>query len=65
MKSKLQVLLYLPNIIGYIRIVLLYFFYMMEGKRLPIGIALCIISHVLDGVDGFVARLFNQCSEFG
>ena len=59
MKSKLQVLLYLPNIIGYIRIIFMYLFYMMEGKRLPLGIILCIISHVLDGVDGFVARLFN------
>ncbi|KAI8344032.1 CDP-alcohol phosphatidyltransferase-domain-containing protein [Chlamydoabsidia padenii] len=60
-----NVFLYIPNIIGYTRIILaaLSLYYM------PIHPKACVvlysISCLLDAVDGNAARYFNQCSRFG
>ncbi|CAO3590289.1 unnamed protein product [Absidia cylindrospora] len=60
-----NVFLYVPNIIGYTRIILaaLSLYYM------PIHPKACVvlysISCLLDAVDGNAARYFNQCSRFG
>ncbi|ORZ22571.1 CDP-alcohol phosphatidyltransferase-domain-containing protein [Absidia repens] len=64
-RSSDNVFLFVPNIIGYTRIILaaLSFHYM------PIHPKACVvlysISCLLDAVDGNAARYFNQCSRFG
>lgn len=67
-----NVLLYYPNIIGYLRVVfmILAFYYAsstgrsdnMEWKASMICYGLAFFGDV---VDGYVARAFHQCSEFG
>jgi CDP-diacylglycerol--inositol 3-phosphatidyltransferase len=76
--SSLDVLLFYPNIIGYIRIILmiLSFYYMylssydIDNKKKSSGAwknaLICyMIAFIGDVVDGYVARLFNQSSTFG
>jgi len=60
-----NVLLFVPNMIGYARIILalVSFYYMPTdyGKA-----AFCyLLSGLLDALDGHAARLLNQCSKFG
>ena len=57
--DSIKVLLYIPNIIGYIRILFLIYFWKYNNY------IYYILSYLLDGVDGFLARKFNQCSIFG
>ncbi len=57
--NSIKVLLYIPNIIGYIRILFLIYFQKYDNYLYY------ILSYLLDGVDGFLARKFNQCSIFG
>ncbi|KAK7250739.1 hypothetical protein RIF29_33374 [Crotalaria pallida] len=63
--SKLSVYLYIPNIIGYIRVLLncIAFYLCFTNKRL--FIILYFFSFVCDAVDGWAARKFNQVSTFG
>lgn len=59
--QKENVFLFVPNIIGYLRIVLalLSFYYMPHNY---IACSVCyIVSVVLDAFDGHAARYFNQC----
>ncbi|ORZ06910.1 hypothetical protein BCR42DRAFT_336730 [Absidia repens] len=60
-----NVFLYIPNIIGYTRIILaaLSLYYMPIHPKACV--ALYSISCLLDAVDGNAARFFNQCSRFG
>ncbi|KAI8343881.1 CDP-alcohol phosphatidyltransferase-domain-containing protein [Chlamydoabsidia padenii] len=64
-KAPENIFLFVPNIIGYTRIILaaLSLYYM------PIHPKACVvlysISCLLDAVDGNAARYFNQCSRFG
>lgn len=60
-----NVFFYIPNIIGYARILLLgfSFYYVLEHHRL--AMLLYLISYSLDALDGLTARLFNQSSLFG
>ena len=63
-----HVLFYIPNIIGYFRIIslLISYYYMQsstENYKLAAGFYL--FSWILDAFDGFTARYFNQCSKFG
>eukprot|EP01100_Stratorugosa_tubuloviscum_P001532 TRINITY_DN1341_c1_g1_i1.p1 TRINITY_DN1341_c1_g1~~TRINITY_DN1341_c1_g1_i1.p1 ORF type:complete len:237 (-),score=81.89 TRINITY_DN1341_c1_g1_i1:108-818(-) len=56
---------YAPNVIGYIRVVLLFAaFYVCfdDYKKFFIFYAL---SEILDALDGYAARAFNQCTKFG
>eukprot|EP00053_Salpingoeca_punica_P009421 m.84424 g.84424 ORF g.84424 m.84424 type:complete len:218 (+) comp15019_c0_seq1:67-720(+) len=58
-----QVLLYVPNLIGYARCILL-----LVGFSLTSPLWFCIlycIQAILDGFDGVLARRLNQCSAFG
>ena len=59
-------LFYIPNLIDYGRIALLYFAYKEYNNHELWNFAiLYIISYLLDVVDGFAARVFGQCSQFG
>ena len=60
-----MVFLYIPNLIGYGRVVLLVFATFTAFTD-PITTVLCYgISQALDAFDGMAARRFNQSSEFG
>ncbi|CAL8344170.1 unnamed protein product [Arctogadus glacialis] len=59
-----HVFVYWPNIIGYIRIVLVSISWVVF-KRPAFFIPLYSISILLDGVDGWVARRLEQTSRFG
>nr|GME17342.1 probable CDP-diacylglycerol--inositol 3-phosphatidyltransferase 2 [Ipomoea batatas] len=63
--SPLNVYLYIPNIIGYIRILLncIAFAVCFVDKKL--FSVLYFISFVCDALDGWFARKFNQVSTFG
>ncbi|KAK4285320.1 hypothetical protein QN277_002032 [Acacia crassicarpa] len=63
--SKLSVYLYVPNIIGYIRVIVnCAAFYICFRNRILFCI-LYFFSFVCDAVDGWCARKFNQVSTFG
>ncbi|OVA17319.1 CDP-alcohol phosphatidyltransferase [Macleaya cordata] len=64
-QSTLSVYLYIPNITGYIRILMncVAFARCFEDKKL--FAILYFISFVCDGLDGWLARKFNQVSTFG
>ncbi|KAK1157593.1 CDP-diacylglycerol--glycerol-3-phosphate 3-phosphatidyltransferase isoform X2 [Acipenser oxyrinchus oxyrinchus] len=59
-----EVFLYVPNIIGYIRILLLLIGWWCFNCP-PIFVPCYVISIILDGLDGYAARRLNQVSEFG
>lgn len=60
-----NVFLFVPNLIGYARILLLgsSFYFMLSNYSL--AILLYLLSASLDAFDGLAARLFNQSSVFG
>jgi len=63
--SELTVFLYIPNLVGYTRIILAassLYFMRWHPKYCT---WLYIVSCLLDAVDGFTARYFNQTSKFG
>uniref|UniRef100_UPI00398F7507 uncharacterized protein isoform X1 n=2 Tax=Pristiophorus japonicus TaxID=55135 RepID=UPI00398F7507 len=63
-KMGLKVLLYVPNLIGYMRILLLLVGWWTFNY--PVVFIPCYVTSViLDGFDGFAARKLNQISEFG
>ncbi|KAI4297771.1 hypothetical protein L6164_037639 [Bauhinia variegata] len=63
--SKLSVYLYIPNIIGYLRVLInCIAFYLCFTNKLLFTI-LYFFSFVCDAVDGWCARKFNQVSTFG
>ena len=62
---NLKVLFYIPNIVGYVRILLLLVsFYVMQSHP-KVTIVLYLSSWFLDAVDGYAARCYNQSSKFG
>lgn len=63
--STLSVYLYIPNILGYIRIFMncVAFAQCFSSKKL--FSVLYFLSFVCDGLDGWLARKFNQVSTFG
>ncbi|XP_043719391.1 CDP-diacylglycerol--inositol 3-phosphatidyltransferase 1-like [Telopea speciosissima] len=64
-QRTLPVYLYIPNILGYIRIILnCIAFAQCFSNRILFSI-LYFISFVCDGLDGWFARKFNQVSTFG
>jgi CDP-diacylglycerol--inositol 3-phosphatidyltransferase len=60
-----DVLLWYPNIVGYLRILCMVASFYYAKTDWMISITFYVISFVGDVVDGFVARAFNQCSKFG
>ncbi|XP_055350776.1 uncharacterized protein LOC129597317 [Paramacrobiotus metropolitanus] len=63
-KSKGEILQYFPNLIGYVRIVLLVIAW-LRGSSPWSFILLYCASIILDGIDGWAARYFKQASTFG
>ena len=67
--SHMQVMLYVPNLIGYFRFLLTfmcvkYAFDAAEGNWIMFTVCYSC-SQLLDAIDGFAARKLNQCSKFG
>jgi len=63
--SDENVYLYVPNLIGYARVVLaLVAFYFMPSNPI-IAATFYLLSQFLDAFDGHAARLLNQCTKFG
>ncbi|KAE9448606.1 hypothetical protein C3L33_19500, partial [Rhododendron williamsianum] len=62
---KLSVYLYIPNIIGYIRVLLNCFAFYICSSNKQLFSVLYFISFVCDALDGWFARKFNQVSTFG
>nr|AJP61941.1 phosphatidylinositol synthase [Herpetomonas muscarum] len=63
--SPLSVALFVPNLIGYLRIVLSLASYYVADTQPLLFIAFYTSSFVLDALDGMAARALNQCSHFG
>ncbi|ORY03900.1 CDP-diacylglycerol--inositol 3-phosphatidyltransferase [Basidiobolus meristosporus CBS 931.73] len=64
-KPEQNIFLFVPNLIGYSRVILaaIALYYMPEAP--VFCVALYSLSCLLDAVDGHAARYFNQCSKFG
>ncbi|XP_050378609.1 CDP-diacylglycerol--inositol 3-phosphatidyltransferase 1 [Argentina anserina] len=63
--TKLSVYLYIPNIIGYIRVLMNCYAFAICFSNKRLFSLLYFVSFVCDGVDGWCARKFNQVSTFG
>ncbi|KAK9987741.1 hypothetical protein SO802_027980 [Lithocarpus litseifolius] len=63
--GKLSVYLYIPNIIGYLRVILNIIAFAQCYNNKWLFSVLYFFSFVFDGVDGWCARKFNQVSTFG
>lgn len=61
----LPVVLYIPNILGYIRILLAFYALHQSGDEPTRAVILFILSASLDLIDGILARSLNQISSFG
>lgn len=65
MARAIEILLYVPNLIGYARILLLIFTYWFMVDHYIISIFFYSLSSILDAFDGYYARKLNQSSKFG
>ncbi|KAL3843358.1 hypothetical protein ACJIZ3_000761 [Penstemon smallii] len=63
--STLSVYLYVPNIIGYVRILMNCFAFSICFKDKYLFSVLYFVSFVCDALDGWFARKLNQVSTFG
>jgi CDP-diacylglycerol--inositol 3-phosphatidyltransferase len=64
--SRIPVLLYIPNILGYIRIIFAFIgLYYSILQRPILAILIWICASVLDMFDGLLARKLQQTSQFG
>eukprot|EP00914_Ancora_sagittata_P030376 GHVO01060702.1.p1 GENE.GHVO01060702.1~~GHVO01060702.1.p1 ORF type:complete len:209 (+),score=6.22 GHVO01060702.1:56-682(+) len=61
----LAILLYVPNIIGYIRLILLVISWCFYDSRPSLSICFYCVSAGLDAIDGIAARRLKQTSAFG
>jgi len=57
--------LYVPNLIGYSRVVLQLACFACALSRNRLAVVFYITAQFLDAVDGFAARMLNQTSQFG
>lgn len=62
---KLPVVLWAPNLIGYVRLVTLVVGARCDNPASSMAIWCLTVSLLLDYIDGPVARKLNQCSKFG
>lgn len=62
-----KICMYIPNIVGWLRFVFLFLApkYAFHQDKLHWFAIYLTISELLDGIDGKLARMFNQCSNFG
>ena len=58
-----KVFLYIPNLVGYLRILSLVIGFAFCEYNYRIFMAGYIFSYILDQVDGMAARHFNQCTD--
>ncbi|OAD71497.1 hypothetical protein PHYBLDRAFT_170171 [Phycomyces blakesleeanus NRRL 1555(-)] len=65
LKTTKNVFLFIPNLIGYTRIVLATLSLYFMPWHPKVCVILYCISCLLDAVDGVAARHFGQCSKFG
>jgi len=56
-----DVLLYYPNIVGYIRVISMLSSFYVSKYSWKISILLYLVGFLGDVVDGYVARAFDQC----
>lgn len=64
-KRKENILLFVPNIIGFIRILLAFVsFFFMPKNPIP-ALIFYFLSAFLDAFDGLAARAYNQATKFG
>lgn len=65
--SQPNVFLFVPNLIGYARIVLMLvaFYYMTNENTYQFTVVCYLLSQLLDAFDGHAARLLGQCSRLG
>jgi len=64
-KTPRQIFLYVPNLIGYTRIILGLISICIAFDCPTLFIVFYSISHLLDAADGYAARYLDQCSNFG
>ncbi|KAM1610908.1 hypothetical protein ACFXTN_021265 [Malus domestica] len=62
--TKLDIYLYIPNMIGYIRVLMNRFAFAQCFSNKQLFFVLYFISFVYDGVDGWCAHKFNQGMRF-
>eukprot|EP01059_Diplonema_ambulator_P022847 TRINITY_DN38186_c0_g1_i1.p1 TRINITY_DN38186_c0_g1~~TRINITY_DN38186_c0_g1_i1.p1 ORF type:complete len:217 (+),score=73.41 TRINITY_DN38186_c0_g1_i1:45-695(+) len=63
--AKGNVFLFIPNVIGYFRVVLTIVSYVFFFDDPVVFLGCYTLGFALDGADGMAARYFNQCSRFG
>lgn len=61
----MHVLVYVPNLIGYGRVILLCAFYGLALKHWVLALLCYLTSFAGDLFDGYFAKKFDQCSTFG
>ncbi|KAK9892511.1 hypothetical protein WA026_020499 [Henosepilachna vigintioctopunctata] len=64
-ESKENIFMFVPNIIGYARVILAVISFYFMTTNCGIAITCYIISALLDAFDGHAARYFNQSTKFG
>ena len=63
LRKRLQILLYVPNIVDYLRVAIFLAAFLLAGPAHPgVLAALYILCFALDGVDGYLARELHQVS---
>lgn len=65
MARAVEILLYVPNLIGYGRVILLILTYWCMIDHYILAVTFYSISSILDAFDGLAARMLNQSSKFG
>ena len=61
----MKVFLFIPNLVGYIRLLLVIFAYSVRNENFGLFAISYFVSFILDAADGFAARLFKQETKFG
>lgn len=64
-KTSADVLLYYPNIIGYLRVVFMFASFYFALTNWKVTIICYLLAFAGDALDGYVARKCNQCSKLG
>ncbi|KAL9256520.1 CDP-diacylglycerol--inositol 3-phosphatidyltransferase 1-like protein [Drosera capensis] len=64
-KRMLTIYLYIPNIIGYIRVLMNCVAFAISSSHKTLFVSLYFTSFVCDALDGWFARRYNQVSTFG
>ena len=65
--TELQVLFYVPNLIGYARFIFLMLstYYAFSDSQWLLFPIFYLLAFILDAFDGMAARALNQCSRYG